>query len=117
MKVLVVIGAIALLPMLALAQQSQLPQPRKPGQWCPEGWSANGELLCTGVRQGAAGYSQERLVSGRLAREWRLLHSLRVCSSGHLPPLAGSLPQQRADGARYPIGLIAEQITESLAPF
>src|SRR5262249_45799833 len=37
MKVLVVIGAIALLPMLALAQQSQLPQPRKPGKWCPEG--------------------------------------------------------------------------------
>ncbi|HMF24805.1 MAG TPA: hypothetical protein VKG24_22150 [Pseudolabrys sp.] len=42
MKMLAIIGAIVLLPMLALAQQSQLPQPRKPGQWCPEGWSANG---------------------------------------------------------------------------
>ena len=45
MKVLVVIGAIALLPMLALAQQSQLPQPRKPGKWCPEGWSASDGFL------------------------------------------------------------------------
>jgi hypothetical protein len=46
MKVLVVIGAIALLPMLA--QQSQLPQPRKPGKWCPEGWSANGNYCVPG---------------------------------------------------------------------
>ena len=46
MKVLAVIGVIALLPMLALAQQSQLPQPRKPGKWCPEGWSANGNFVC-----------------------------------------------------------------------
>ena len=45
MKILVVIGAIALLPMLALAQQAHLPQPRKPGKWCPEGWSASDGFL------------------------------------------------------------------------
>jgi hypothetical protein len=48
MKVLVVIGAIALLPMLALAQQPQLPQPRKPGKWRPEGCSANGNYCVPG---------------------------------------------------------------------
>ena len=88
MKVLVVIGAIALLPMLALAQQSQLPQPRKPGKWCPEGWSER-QLLRSGLRQGAAGNSQERLVSGRVARERQLLHSLRVRSGGH-PCIVGT---------------------------
>src|SRR5215470_15488877 len=36
------------------------------------------QLLCPGLRQGAGGNSQERLVSGRMAREWQLLHSLRV---------------------------------------
>ena len=48
MKVLIVFGAIALLPMLALAQQSQLPQPRKPGKWCPEGWSASANYCVPG---------------------------------------------------------------------
>ena len=33
--------ATVLLPTLAFAQQ-QLPQPRRPGEWCPVGWSASG---------------------------------------------------------------------------
>ena len=38
-----------LFPMLAFAQQSpQLPQPRLPGQWCPEGWSASGSYCVPG---------------------------------------------------------------------
>ena len=37
------------------------------------------QLLRTGLRQGPGRYPQERLVSGRLAREWQLLHPLRVC--------------------------------------
>jgi len=37
-KILIIVTA--LLPTLALAQQ--LPQPRKPGQWCPVGWIASG---------------------------------------------------------------------------
>ena len=35
------------------------------------------QLLRTGLRQGAGRYSQERLVSSRLARERQLLHPLR----------------------------------------
>ena len=38
------------------------------------------QLLRTGLRQGAVCYPQERLVSGRLARERQLLHPLRVRS-------------------------------------
>jgi len=33
--------ATVLLPALAFAQQ-QPPQPRRPGEWCPVGWSASG---------------------------------------------------------------------------
>jgi hypothetical protein len=39
------------------------------------------QLLRTGFRQGAGRYSQERLVSGRLARERQLLHPLRATSA------------------------------------
>src|SRR5262245_36049985 len=35
------------------------------------------QLLRTGIRQGAGRYSEERLVSSRLARERQLLHPLR----------------------------------------
>jgi hypothetical protein len=41
--------ASVLLPTLAIAQQSQqLPQPRKPGQWCPVGWMASGNYCVPG---------------------------------------------------------------------
>jgi hypothetical protein len=41
--------AIVLLPMLAIAQQSeQRPQPRRPGQWCPVGWLASGSYCVPG---------------------------------------------------------------------
>jgi hypothetical protein len=39
--------ATVLLPTLAFAQQ-QLPQPRKPGQWCPMGWSASSNYCVPG---------------------------------------------------------------------
>jgi hypothetical protein len=36
-------------PTLAIAQRSQqLPQPRQPGQWCPEGWMASGNYCVSG---------------------------------------------------------------------
>src|SRR5262249_46842081 len=76
--------ATVLLPTLALAQRSQqLPQPRQPGQWCPVGWMASGNYCVPGLRQGAGRYSQEWLVSGRLAREWQLLHPLRARGCDH----------------------------------
>jgi hypothetical protein len=69
--------ATMLLPTLCFAQRSQqLPQPRQPGQWC--GLDGERQLLRTGLRQGADRYPQKWLVSGRLARERRLLHPLRV---------------------------------------
>jgi hypothetical protein len=41
--------ATVLLPALAIAQQSQqLPQPRRPGQWCPVGWMASGSYCVPG---------------------------------------------------------------------
>jgi hypothetical protein len=46
----------------------------------PRGLVGERELLRTGVRQGAGRYPEERLVSGRLARERQLLHPLRVRS-------------------------------------
>jgi len=44
----------------------------------PDGLDGERQLLRTGLRQGAGRYPQERLVSGRLARERQLLHPLRV---------------------------------------
>jgi hypothetical protein len=38
--------AAVLFPMHTFAQQ--LPQPRRPGQWCPEGWSASGSYCVPG---------------------------------------------------------------------
>src|SRR5215475_11186034 len=38
--------------------------------------------LRTGLRQGAGRCPQERLVTGRLAREWQLLHSLTGFAEG-----------------------------------
>jgi hypothetical protein len=55
--------ATVLLPTLAFAQQ-QLPQPRRPGEWCPVGW-------------GASGNRQKRMVPGGLARERQLLHPVK----------------------------------------
>jgi hypothetical protein len=43
----------------------------------PSGLDGERQLLRTGLRQGAGRYPQERLVSGRLARERQLLHPLR----------------------------------------
>ena len=43
----------------------------------PRGLGGEREPLRTGVRQGAGRYPEERLVSGGLARERQLLHSLR----------------------------------------
>jgi hypothetical protein len=40
--------ATALLPSLSFAQSQQLPQPRRPRQWCPEGWSASGSYCVPG---------------------------------------------------------------------
>jgi hypothetical protein len=47
------------------------------GPMVPRGLDGERQLLRTGVRQGAGRYPQERLVSGRLARERQLLHPLR----------------------------------------
>jgi hypothetical protein len=46
----------------------------------PGGLDGERQLLRTGLRQGPGRYPQERLVSGRLARERQLLHSLRIRS-------------------------------------
>ena len=46
----------------------------------PGGLDGERHLLRTGLRQGAGRHPQERLVSGRLARERQLLHPLRVRS-------------------------------------
>ena len=54
----------------------------------PGGLDGERQLLRTGLRQGTGRYSQERLVSGRLAREWQLLHPLRVRACEH--PTIGS---------------------------
>jgi hypothetical protein len=40
--------ATVLLPILAIAQRSQLPQPRQPGHWCPVGWMASGNYCVPG---------------------------------------------------------------------
>jgi hypothetical protein len=41
--------ATVLLPTLAIAQQSQqLPQLRRPGQWCAVGWMASGSYCVPG---------------------------------------------------------------------
>jgi hypothetical protein len=42
LKVLII--ATVLLPRLAIAQQSQLPQPSQPGQWCPVGRRTNSKI-------------------------------------------------------------------------
>src|SRR5215510_6685719 len=44
------------------------------GPMVPRGLDGERQLLRTGLRQGAGRYSQERLVSGRLARERQLFH-------------------------------------------
>jgi len=46
----------------------------------PGGLDGERQLLRAGLRQRAGRYSQERLVSSRLARERQLLHPLRVRS-------------------------------------
>ena len=46
----------------------------------PGGLDGEWQLLRPRLRQGTSRYPQERLVSGRLARERQLLHPLRVRS-------------------------------------
>jgi len=55
----------------------------------PGGLGGERQLLRTGLRQGAGRYSQERMVSGRLARERQLLHPLKVRSCEH-PGIIGT---------------------------
>src|SRR5262249_9793423 len=55
----------------------------------PGGLDGERQLLRTGPRQGTSRYSQERLVSGRLARERQSLHPLRVRSREH-PSISGT---------------------------
>jgi hypothetical protein len=47
----------------------------------PGGLDGEWQLLRTGLRQGAGRYPLERLVSDWLAREWQLLHPLRVAAA------------------------------------
>ena len=99
--------ATVLLPTLVIAQQSQqLPQPRQPGQWCPAGWMASGSYCVPGSDKAPAAISQERLVSGGLARERQLLHSLRVRSCEHPwhhPALSSALKRSRLRSPRQPM--------------
>jgi hypothetical protein len=48
------------------------------------------QLLRTGLRQGAGRYPEERMASGRLARERQLLHPLRIrrCEHSEIEPVA-----------------------------
>jgi hypothetical protein len=55
----------------------------------PGGLGGERQLLRSRLRQGAGRYPQEWLVSGRLARERQLLHSLRVRSCEH-PGITGT---------------------------
>ena len=55
----------------------------------PGGLDGERQLLRTGLRPGAGRYSQERLVSGWLARERQLLHPLRV-RSNERPSIIGT---------------------------
>ena len=55
----------------------------------PGGLDGERKLLRAGLRLGAGRYPQERLVSSRLAREWQLLHPLRVRSCEH-PGITGN---------------------------
>ena len=76
LKTLVI--ATVLLPTLALAQRSQQLQATEAARpMVPGGLDGERHLLRTGLRQGAGRHPQERLVSGRLARERQLLHPLR----------------------------------------
>ena len=75
--------ATVLLPRLTIAQQSQqLPQPRQAGQWCPVGWMASGSPCVPGSDKAPAAVLKNGLVTGRLAREWQLLHSLTGSAEG-----------------------------------
>ena len=59
--------ATVLLPRLTIVQQfQQLPQPRQP---CPVGWMASSSYCVPGYDKAPARDAQERLVSGRAARE------------------------------------------------
>jgi hypothetical protein len=81
--------ATVLLPTLTIAQRSQqLPPAEMAGPIVPGGLDGERQLLRTWLRQGAGRYSQERLVSGPLARERQLLHRLRVRAYEH--PVIGS---------------------------
>ena len=48
----------------------------------PNGLDGERQLLRTGFRQSTGRHPQERLVSGRLARERQLLHPLKVRELG-----------------------------------
>ena len=61
----------------------------------PGGAGGERQLLRTGFRQGAGHYSQERLVSGRLARVRQLLHPLRVRGREH-PSINGTFKRLAA---------------------
>ena len=49
----------------------------------PRGLDGEWQLLRTGLRQGAGRHPQEGLVSGGLARERQLLHSLSAAARHH----------------------------------
>jgi hypothetical protein len=68
----------------------------------PRGLGDERQLLRTGLRQGAGRYPQEGLVSGRLAREWQLLHPLRVRSCEH-HGITGTLKRAEVE----PVALVA----------
>jgi len=57
--------ATVLLPTLAIAQRSQqLPQPRQPGQWCPQGWMASGSYCVPGSHKAPQAIPKNRSAEG-----------------------------------------------------
>jgi hypothetical protein len=80
--------ATVLLPTLAAANPAT-PATETARPMVPGGLDGERQLLRTGLRHGTGRYSQERLVSGRLARERQLLHPLRV-RRGERPSISGT---------------------------
>ena len=92
--------ATVLLPRLTIAQQSQqLPLPRQPGQWCPVGWMVSDSHGVPGSDKAPAAIPKEWLLSGRLARERQLLHSLTGSAEGGAPATPAFSSECQADDA------------------
>src|SRR5262245_55913861 len=111
------VGERLLLPRLAIAQQSRATTATETA-WpmVPGALDGERQLLRTGLRQGAGRYSEERLVSSRLARERQLLHPLR-CEQRHCAPARlgrggfseAAMPHYRsAHQRRFPEPLVRE---------